>query len=146
MRTKHVLPLLVCFLFLFGIQTSAAQQSLEQRYHSEVIYLQMGKFYKNGKKLPLGFFHSKLENEMQTSPETKWQYQLYKKKRNTSLAFSFVSLGAVVAAAFTPNDKLRDGLLYGGLVSSMLSLPFTFSAANQLQRAVWLRNKDVLIH
>lgn len=130
---------------LFIFQASHAQDAYKT-FKMESIYLHGNKFVKNDIKYPVGIFSSNLANEMEVSPHAVAEWKKYKSFRNWSFITSIVGLGLTLRALTLPLDKknLRTGLLIGGFGLTIASIPISVKSSNQLQKAIWTRNRDIL--
>ena len=139
-------------LFLFCslsilILTCSSQinaQFKNKKYQSEAIYLKGNKYISNGIEYRLGFLNVNLKHEMQISPNAVIEYSNYEKKRNSALAFATIGLAGVVSALFVSNRNAQVGLALGGLGATIISLPLSLKANNSLQKAIWIRNGEIL--
>ncbi len=137
---KSPLTIIACLIM---INISFAQ-SAYSTYKMQSIYLKGSKFVKNDVAYPIGLLGGKLAPEMQVSEHATAEWQKFKKVRNWGIATSLAGLGLAVSALATENNDLRAGLLLGGLTLSLVSLPLSLKSSNQLQKAVWTRNRDIL--
>lgn len=128
---------------LFTFQLTYAQDAFKV-YKMESIYLEGGKFVKNDVKYPVGLFSHKLGKEMNVSPHAVAEWKQYKNFRNWGFVTSLVGLGLTLSSLTTDNQELQTGLLLSGLTMSIVSIPLSIKANNQLQKAVWTRNRDIL--
>jgi len=130
---------------LFTIQLTFAQSTAYKTFKMESIYLEGTKYVKNDVRYPIGFFGSNLGAEMQSSPHAIAEWKKYKSFRNWGLAASLTGLGLVLGAlAADDNTDLQNGLLIGGLTFTIVSLPLSLKANNQIHKSVWTRNRDLL--
>lgn len=128
---------------LFVFQITHAQDAYKA-FKMESIYLQGSKYIKNDVKYPVGFFGGNLGQEMNVSPHAIAEWKRFKRYRNWSVVTSLVGLGLAVSALGTDNPDLQNGLLIGGLSMSIVSIPLSLKANNQIQKSVWTRNRDIL--
>lgn len=141
MKSTHIV---LCLLFFMLSNVFAQAQTLKD-YETKTIYLQTGTFIKDGVKKNMGFFNNNLKKEMASVPTAAIAFQDYERTRNKSFIFSLVGLGTVLSAAFfEDNQNLQNSLLLGGLGISIVSIPFSIKAGNQLHRSVWVYNRDVV--
>lgn len=152
-----VLPITI--LILFFINISANGQSLKDKFSKDAIYLQMGffsgqKYIKNGVSHRVGLFNRDLYKEMKPSKDAFKEYKKFTKNRNTGIILS-VTGSFLVAGGFIYMLKdsratnrrsiaIANSLIYAGLISSFVSIHFNLKSNNNLHKAVWLRNRDLL--
>ncbi len=146
---RPCLPLTSMLSFLvFSISillsTSAQSQQSLERYCAKSMYLQAGKYIKNGKSYPTGFLGGKMKKEMENSRDAMLAFTQFEKGRNLSMTLSLVAVGAVISSTFVDNSNLRGGMLLGGLSSLLIALPISFNSSDNLQKAIWCRNRDIL--
>jgi hypothetical protein len=153
------LYLFILFSIFFSINTTLNGQSVKENYSKESIYLQVGfwsgqKYIKNGISHKIGLFNKDLKKEMKFSKDASFVYKKYVKNRNTGIILSVTS-SALLAGGFIYSIKsfgsgsrnqhiILNTLVYTGLALSFVSLHFSLTANNNLHKAVWLRNRDLL--
>lgn len=133
-------------LFLF-FSNADAQTQFEQ-WHKETIYLHSSGYVKEGKKYRRGLFNNKLKKEFRDSPVAALEFRKAEKNMNTSIILSVLGLASVLIAADQieeENEKAATGFLVGGLALSIGSIPFSMRSNNQIHRAVWMHNGDLVI-
>lgn len=129
---------------LILLQNAKAQDAYKN-YKMESIYLHHSSYIKNGVKYPLGLFSANLGQEMKVSPHALGEWKKYENYRTWAIVTSIVGLGLTVRSiTINNNDTLRDGLLISGLGASIASFTFGLKARNQINKAVWTRNRDIL--
>ena len=135
--------ILILFI-LSGLMESIYAQTgaLTDNYDRYTIYLKKKGFEKNGQRIPYGAFKKNLKKELTASPLALQEY----KRSRTNL---WVAIGSsVVSAAFVfssaRSDNYRKELNYVGLSFNLLSIPFKIKSQNQLNRAIWLYNRDAI--
>lgn len=133
---------LVFFVITCTLNSLAAQ--FNDIYQKETIYLQNSTYVKGGVKYPLGFFHSRLKKEMQISPDAMLEFRKYERKRNTFIATYAVGSGLLISNLFVKKPSTQKVLLGAGIGVMVISLPFSIQSGNHLQKALWIRNGDVL--
>jgi hypothetical protein len=139
---------LISAVMLFGLAFEATAQldslSLWRKYESDVIYFSGGGFIKGDVKHPL----RDLKNEFDYSPLGKEVYRMARNDRNLSRCF--IALG--VASEFfwltsigkRQNTKATAGFLVF-TASFGVAIHLSIRSVNRMQKAVWLRNRDVLL-
>jgi hypothetical protein len=115
-----------------------------EKYESQTIYLQSGGYVKDGKKCHIGFFGEKLKKEMVVNPEALNIYEKFQRQRRRDLFFVGVMITAEFSALFIHDRDLKNGVLLGGLANPFVTIPFGNNAGNNLYKAIWTRNRDVL--
>ncbi len=147
-KTNQLLILLV----VIAINTVGAQQndSIPQalapvsKYETETIYLTFSGFVKNGKADDMGLSGGKLKKEMLVSPDALIVFSKFQHQRNWLFLLSGLQLGTSIAALATKNKSLKTSMLISGAALSVISIPLYIGSVNNENKAVWLRNRDVL--
>jgi len=129
--------LVICLFCSFSFLHA---QSAKEIYEQEAIYLKWGNYVKNGEKFSIGIMGNKLLKELEVSDAAVQEGIRYKKNRNLSLVLSLVGLATVVVGAVAE----EEAFLWSGLAVSGASIPFSIKAVNNMHKAVWLRNRDIL--
>lgn len=149
---KHTITLISCMLLMqFCLIAQVFNDSpVLKQYDKESIFLQGNRSYiKNGERHRVGMFFKKLEKEMEISPVGILEYKKAKRNRGFALAAN-IGLG-ISYAYLVSNDKIysspRNALLWSSsvLALSVVSIKFNMKAYNDTQRALWYRNRDVLL-
>jgi hypothetical protein len=151
MKTLKTIQLLI-FLLVIAISTVSAQHndSIPQspvsvsKYQTETIYLTFSGFIKNGKADDMGLSGGKLKKEMMVSPDALIVFKKFQHQRNWIFLFSGLQLATSIAALTTKNKHLKTGMLISGAGLSVISIPLYIGSINNENKAVWLRNRDVL--
>ena len=143
LKTKTFLMALAA-LFIITNHSKLEAQFSNKTYQMESIFLQNGKYVKNGIAYPIGFLAKNLKKEMEVSPMAVIEFQNYEKKRNTALIFSSIGLASLVSALFVENTNVQTGLIVAGVGATIVSFPFTIKASNSFEKAIWIRNGDIL--
>ena len=138
--------LLICLFISLFFSSSLFAQSIIEKYEKETIYLSGNKYIKNGEKYPLGLLYGKLEKEMEVSPAAQLEWGKYKKSRNGFLATYGVGAAALVAGILIheENEDVSNVLVGSGAAAVLVSLPLSLNMQKRAQKAIWLRNRDVL--
>ncbi|MEM1327968.1 MAG: hypothetical protein AAGI23_18560 [Bacteroidota bacterium] len=134
--------------FFFLAQSSFAQYTPQEEYDRESIFLQTkpfggAKYVKDGVMKPVGFFANNLVQEMEVSPHAVML--LKKSRRNGVWAGVTGFLSGIAFLGVLTSDAQNDDLWWLGtatlgLTSGLLST----TAQNQLNKSVWIYNRDVL--
>lgn len=139
----------IIFVLFFCLPTdlySQSNDSLRYKYINQTIYRFGGVFQKGNERL--GF--KDLSREFSMSDLGFDLYVKAKKQRITSTIFRYASLATsiaflgVAANNTNTNRNLAYGFLGGQMVFFMMSLRYQGLSTQNLDRALWQRNKDVL--
>ncbi len=133
-------------LFLFF--SNADAQTQFEKWHKETIYLHSSGYVKEGKKYKRGLFNNKLKKEFRDSPTAALEFRKSEKNMNANIILSVLGLASVLIAADQVdegNEKTATGFLVGGLALSLGSIPFSIRSNNQMHRAVWMHNGELVI-
>lgn len=148
---KLIQPLLALILIALTAPVSAQQNdSLFQsktptsKYQAETIYLTFTGFVKNGKAEEMGLTGGKLKKEMMVSPDAVIVFSKFQRQRNWIFLLSGLQLATSITALTTKNKSLKTGMLVSGAALSVISIPLYIGSVNNENKAVWLRNRDVL--
>lgn len=132
---------------LFSLHANAQLDTaaLKLKYEKEVIYFSGGKYVKDGVKYP----YKQLKNEFSNSPEGLKVFKMYEsdaeKSRFASNAFLGLVITGIIVDFTTQQDKLASGLVLAGIIPLGFSIHFSTRADKKMKKAVWLRNRDVLL-
>jgi hypothetical protein len=146
---------MLILLIVFLIQNSAFSQEnidtlLKKKYEEQTIYFEGtdGTYIKNKKAKKLGLFSKKLKLEFDScSAETKNTFIASVKNRKKGARLLLIS-GVFFIASFA----VLVATPVGGLILVVALVPYTvgFSKINianrLLSKAMWLRNRDVLLN
>ena len=138
-KLNNYLLILLCTIIMNSLNAQVTE-----KYESQTIYLQSGGYVKDGKKYHLGFFGEKLKKEMEVSPEAMIIYEKFQKQHRRDLILAGVIITAGFSALLVHDRGLKNGLLLGGAAIPLVTIPFGNSAGNNFQKAIWIRNRDVL--
>jgi hypothetical protein len=78
------------------------------------------------------------------TPHAVIEYRNYEKKRNMTVIFSTIGLVTIVSSIFVDNKNVQAGLILGGISATVVSIPFAAKASNSFNKAIWIRNGDIL--
>jgi hypothetical protein len=144
---------------LMGLASAAPAQhltdSLRLRYDRETIFLHNTRaYFKNYRTYPIGFSGLGMRREFEASPQGLVEFEKFRRNRSTGRILSLLGAATVFVV---PQVLLNPGttrasantafyVLLGGLGISFGGNVLVQKSYNQLQHAVWLRNRDVLIY
>lgn len=135
------------FSFSAKSQANSTRDSLIKAYEQGSIMLQNGRYVINGESFRMGFGQRKMGETLKKSPLAYAEFELFKKSQSKALGFYIVGLSAIVAGLFINKKTDRDlagGLVVGGLVSTIISLPIIAKSTKHFHRSIWIYNRDVL--
>lgn len=160
--TKYLL--IAVFAILLCPTLLQAQNSLLDTYDRESIYLRSEfwrgtVFVKNGVIKPVGFAYKKLRPEFETTPSVMPMFK--KAQRNQKITFGVsilglvgITAGSLMAANAVDNQgylinekRYKQGLnlvLGSALCTMAINIPLQLKARQQLDDAIWLRNRALL--
>jgi hypothetical protein len=122
--------------------------SLQKIYEKETIYFEGNNNYVKGNtRFFNGFFGRKLKNEMKASKEGYAYFLLYRNRAIIGSVLVFVGISLSIGAALfiAPlGIKTALTLIYASGVPTIAGSACITSATQLLNKAVWLRNRDVL--
>lgn len=151
---KHTITLICSLLFL--LQGTSAQvfndSPVLKQYDKESIFLQGNRAYvKNGVQSKVGFLYRNLEQEMELSSVATMEYAKAKNSKNIA-RIAGIAAGAIYIVPLLGNsnnffNKSENVLLWGiGTIAAYsVSLQFNMKSRNEINRAIWYRNRDVLL-
>lgn len=141
--------LIISVAFLLSSIHANAQldtAALKLKYEKEVIYFS-GVHYIKG---DIKYRYKQLKNEFNFSPEGMQAFKMHESDARKSRRYARVGLAvftsALVVGFNTDQDQLALGLLIGAYVPMVVSIHFSTRAHKKMQKAVWLRNRDVLLN
>lgn len=124
-------------------------ETISDVYSRETIYLSgdMRNYTKNGQEKRVGFFAKRLKTEFDscsTESKTEMQACIKSRKRGALLTGSggLLLTGGLFLTVVAPPVGLA--VVLTGLVPYSLGAVKLYESGNQLQKAIWLRNRDVL--
>ncbi len=160
--TKHLL--IFVFAILLCPTLLQAQNALLDTYDRESIYLRSEfwrgtVFVKNGVIKPVGFAYKRLRPEFEATPGVMPMFK--KAQRNQKIAFgvSLLGLAGITAGTFMItrsidnqgyliNEKqYRQGVnlvLGSAALTMVINIPLQLKSRQQLDDAIWLRNRALL--
>lgn len=139
--------LIISVAFLFFSFESYAQldtAALKLKYEKEVIYFSGARYVKGGTEYQL----KNLKNEFSFSVDGMNMYKMYQsdfqKQRLYSSLFLVTYISGIVIGLNT-GGNVGTAIIIGSLIPMGVSFHFGFSADKKMKKAVWLRNRDVLL-
>ncbi|MDZ4809659.1 MAG: hypothetical protein SGI96_15525 [Bacteroidota bacterium] len=142
--------LIILCVLLFAVAIIHAQNtdSLKYKYTNQTIYRYGGSFMKGTERLVF----PALQSEFSMSELGLAFYTKAKKYRTTSIVLRTIALAASLSAlAVISNNNLTNnrrnlayGLLGGQLVFSIAAGRYGILSTQNLDKALWQRNKDLL--
>jgi len=133
---------LLCYI-LSGITGKALAQQSPAVYNSETIFMQGTQRYVKNNVVYAG--HKQLLREFSISPGGMDLYIRSRRKRNIAMVFSLVGTASTVYALLNRSHENQRTFFWISLGSAVVSAPLNIAANNQLNQAVWLRNRDALM-
>ncbi len=134
-------------LTLLTIQVRAQVDSatLRNRYEKEVIYFGGSGYLKNDIRYP----RKNLKNEFKLSPTGKEMFDLSRSDmKKTIICFSFfvASYSAGLVALKNDQKGTATGLFLASAIPYGISYHFILRGGKRFKKAIWLRNRDVLLN
>ena len=135
----------LAMMVLLFAQVSNAQKidSLKRLYMNQGIYRYGDVYMKGAERLSF----RQLQSEFSFSPIGLDSYNLGKSYRASSTVFRLLSFACIMAAgsfAANNNKKATYGSLAGQVVLGVISMRYDTLSAQQTDKALWQRNKDLL--
>jgi hypothetical protein len=143
---KSIALIILCFSLsiLVKAQSNIYTDSLARRYDRNTIYLKSFGFEKDGRITPYGGpFKFLLKKELQVSPIASREF-----KRFTNNKWAFLGCylgGTALMLSGIESNRINRGRFWGGLGIMAISIPFSYLANDQMNRAVWLYNRDAVV-
>lgn len=146
MNRRLPISILAFFVFTCCWTFSSTAQTDISNYDTETIYLQTwsNRYVKDGQSYPLGLFRKKLAPEMDVSPDAVVIFRQSRKNNNIALGLFGATVGLLAGSLIADNSDVQVGLAIGALGTGITSIAFSGKSQNQLEQAIWLRNKAVL--
>ncbi len=143
MFSKYPIILLVILLAVIDVNAQLDSAALRAAYEKEVIYFSGGKYIKNNTK----YKFRNLKTEFQPNTEAFHQFKMYEahSKRAGYLLLTTVVLyiGGIVVSQY--DENVATGMLVASTIPLVFSISVGIKADKKLKKAVWLRNRDVLL-
>ena len=143
-KMKSIFP----FFLLLLVGNANAQLdsvSLRKIYEKDVIYFYGSGYIKNDVKYPYKSF----KQEFNFSKEGQLIYLSARADMKSQVILASIGLTGFISAIVAANNKnkeLSNGLFIGSLIPYALSIKFAIRRDKKTQKAVWLRNRDVLLN
>jgi hypothetical protein len=132
-----ILTMLIYASFLNAQDTS--------KYESQTIYMQKLKYVKDGHLYRMGFIGNKLKQEMLISPDALKLFEKYQKKQKWGNAMTLLMVGAgIISFSAERGSTLSNGAFISMGVFALAGITITYGADDYFNKAIWLRNRDVL--
>ncbi|MBX2914418.1 MAG: hypothetical protein KF856_03990 [Cyclobacteriaceae bacterium] len=134
---------LIILITTYTVSSSMGQidSTMFRKYKSETIYFKGNKFIKKDQLYPL----RNLKNEFKLSNEGEQLYKDYKSDQRVFLISYSIGVGALLTAIAIKNPTTSSVLGGVGTTGIGVSIPFLVRGQNLLQKAIWIRNRDVLV-
>ena len=143
MKNIIILIFLSSITYAISAQNSLNSDTLRHKYDRNTIYLKKGGFEKDGQTIRFGAFKKNLKKELTVSPMA---LQAYKRSRtNFWVAMSCTAVSTALTLSGIQRKYIYKELSYSGLSLSLLTIPFNIKAQNQLNRSIWLYNRDAIM-
>ncbi len=120
---------------------------LRNRYENETIYLGKGRYMKGSQVLSTR--HHALQKEFAFSDEGLKEYMLARHDYRKARPYSFLALGLVVTSFILAKNHETTAswiALGGAAITLPISNHYLWKSQNRLRKAIWLRNRDVLLN
>ncbi len=142
----HTMKLITLIFLLVSFVHSTAQSDsllLKRKYEAGAIYFSGRGYIKNETSYRLKY----LKYEFKESKEGQLMYEMARSDKRKFVFFYATSLVAIIVGPIVSrqNNQLTAGLFFGGMISLGASINFSISSINKMHKAVWLRNRDVLL-
>jgi hypothetical protein len=136
---------IVALLLLTAGSSAMAQTdsvSFFKKYELETIYLGGNGYIKNNQSFKL----RNLSNEFNFTAQGLKGYQAYRADRKKFIVTYSIGLGLLIGGLIYENNKQTSNLLVpASFVPITFSLHFAIRSQNRLSKAIWIRNRDVLL-
>lgn len=129
--------------YAISAQSSLYSDTLIHKYDRNTIYLKKGGFEKNGQTIRFGALKKNLKKELTASPMALQEYK--RSRTNFWVAMSCTVVSTALTLSGIQRKYIYKELSYSGLSLSLLTIPFNIKAQNQLNRAVWLYNREAIL-
>lgn len=134
------------FVLLQGLTEAYGQIdsiTLKKIYEKEIIYFSGSKYIKNNTAYPI----KNLVAEFNPNTEGFEQYKLFASDQHKSRLYAGVGLTSYVLGIIVSRNEpdLGSGLILGSIIPIGISFNLTLKADKKMKKAVWLRNRDVLL-
>ena len=135
------------FLLLLVMDANAQLDSVSFRriYEKDVIYFYGSGYVKNNVKYP----YKSIKHEFNSSKGGQLMYLSARADRKNQLILAGIGLTAFASAFVAANNnqkQLANGLFFKPTTPNVTSIKFGLHSLNKTQKAIWLRNCDVLLN
>ena len=136
--------LLLSGIFLIFTMDTYAQRTFSlQDYNEQTVYLESTNRYIKNNTIYTG--HRALAAEFSMSPGGLDLYFRSRRNRNIGMAISLLGTAGSVYALLNRNRVDWRPFFWASLGTGLIAVPLNAAATRQLNQAVWLRNRDVLM-
>jgi hypothetical protein len=140
-----MLRYLVLILVMPGSLTAQLDSvSFWHKYENEVIYLSGSRYIKG-----TGIHsYKEIKYEFDLSPLGKEIYTMYRADQRKYHFFYITGMALYIPAFINlakRNYKEASNFILGSIASFAISIPISSAADKKLQKAIWIRNRDVLL-
>ncbi len=139
---KPMRIIIVFIIIISGITSIHAQTT--DKYEKETIYMQAGKYAKNDHLYSPGFLGKNLKQEMTISPDALDVFEKYQKSIKWGIALSSLALISAVVSLSIKDKSVSTGLFGITTAAVIVNYPLARSSTKNFNKAIWLRNRDVL--
>jgi hypothetical protein len=116
--------------------------SFFKKYELETIYLNNNGYIKNNQSFKL----RNLKNEFNFTVQGLEGYQAYRADNKKFIVTYSIGLGMLLSGlAYQGNKQTSNLLVFASVVPIAFSLHFSIRSQNRLSKAIWIRNRDVLL-
>ncbi|PBQ33828.1 hypothetical protein CNR22_19255 [Sphingobacteriaceae bacterium] len=152
-KNQFLILLAVCHVPLLFSNLNAQNRDsvFKEKYEKETVLLDLNTncYTKNNTTKKIGFFGKKINTEFENvGPESQQEYKRFRKqtKRGKILAIAggvaFLTVAAAAPVIAIPVFAIGFG---GGVGAYSIGLTEIYRSRRHLNKAVWLRNRDVLM-
>lgn len=135
--------IIIVFIIIISRITFINAQTMG-KYEKETIYIQSGKYVKNDHIYSPGFIGKNLMQEMTISPDALEVFEKYQKSSKWTIALSSLAIISAVVSLSIKDKSLSSGLFGITAAAIIVSYPLSRRSSKNFNKAIWLRNRDVL--
>ena len=144
-KAPFLIPFLIPLLSLaFEATAQLDSLALWRKYEKEAIYFSGSGYIKGDQKYPI----RDLKKEFEFSPLGKEVYRMSRSDKNmgrASVILGFVSYSVWINSISKNTKHPSPTPLLATVGFWGISIPFSIRSVNRMNKAVWLRNRDVLL-
>ena len=121
--------------------------SLRARYENETIHWSKGRYIKGNQRISTR--HHQFEQEFARSNDGLDEWSLAQKEYHRSRPFTLLAVGMIISSfvLYSHHEKNAAAITYfGAIVPLAFSIHIQSKSQKHLQKAIWLRNRDVLVN